>query len=141
MASKAFNAYKEVADKVRTETPHTINKEPIITISSLKPSASKDSKGDQVFYLNSKSNEAIQFTISAGGNLKSARYIDKDAEPGSKAVFLAKDVDKMLALVKDPALGRFAQSIDWSKVVAKDDVAKAEEAEAPEVEEEQEAEM
>lgn len=117
MASKAFNAYKEIADKVRQETPHTIKGESIVTISSLKPSSKKN--GDQIFYMNSKSNEALQFTITANGVLKSAKYIDKAAEKkDEKSVFLAKDIDKMQEIVKDPALKQFASAIDWSKVVA-----------------------
>lgn len=135
MASKAFNAYKEIADKVRQETPHTIKGESIITISSLKPSSKKN--GDQIFYMNSKSNEALQFTITANGVLKSAKYIDKDAEKkDEKSVFLAKDIEKMQEVVKDPALKQFASAIDWSKVVAKEAEAPAPEAETPEAEEE-----
>lgn len=133
MASKAFNAYKEIADKVRQDTPHTAKGEAIITVSSLKPAKAKDNHGEQVFYLNSKSNEALQFTITANGNLKSAKYIDKAAEEGSKATFLAKDIDKMQEVVKDPALKRFAAEMNWEKVVPK-------EAEAPEAEAEVEKE-
>lgn len=116
MASKAFETYKAIADKVRAETPHTINGQSIITVSSLKPAKGKDNHGEQVFYLNSKSDEALQFTITGKGNLKSVRYIDKAAEEGSKDTFLAKDIDKMNEVVKDPALKRFAAEMDWSKV-------------------------
>lgn len=133
MASKAFNAYKEIADKVRKETPHTAKGEAVITVSSLKPAKAKENHGEQVFYLNSKSNEALQFTITANGNLKSAKYIDKAAEEGSKATFLAKDIDKMHEIVKDPALKKFAEEMNWEKVAPK-------EAEAPEAEAEAEAE-
>lgn len=119
MANKAFNVYKEFADKVRQETPRTIKGESIITISSLKPSSKKN--GDQIFYMNSKNNEALQFTITANGVLKSAKYIDKSAEKkDEKAVFLAKDIDKMQEVVKDPALKQFATAINWSKVAAND---------------------
>ena len=133
MASKAFNAYKEIADKVRQETPHTTQGKSIITISSLQPSSKKN--GDQIFYMNSRSNEALQFTITANGVLKSAKYIDKDAEnKDEKSVFLGKDIEKMQEVVKDPALKQFAAAIDWTKVVAKEDP--AQETTAPEAEEE-----
>jgi len=131
MASKAFNTYQEIADKVRKDSPKTVHGDKIITISSLMPVKGKDSHGEQVFYINCKpSEEALQFTITANGNLKSARYIDKSAEEGSKAVFLAKDIDKMKDVVRDSALRKFAEQIDWSKVAAKEDVQAEAQAEA-----------
>ena len=129
MASKAFETYKGIADKVRSETPKTVRGDAIITVSSLKPARTRDNEkytGEQVFYLNSKSNEALQFTITAKGNLKSAKYIDKDQEEGSKSIFLAKDIEKMKEVVKDPALARFASAIDWNKVAVKEDEIEAE---------------
>ncbi len=126
--SKAFETYKAFADEVRANSPHTADGKSIITVSSLKPSTRE--KGDQVFYLNSKSDEAISFTISPGGKLKSATYIDKAAEPGKKNQFVAKDFDKLASIVKDPALSKMAALLDWSKVVPK-------EADAPEVEAEE----
>ena len=116
--SKAFEAYKEFADQVREATPHTTEGKAIITVSSLKPSAQKN--GDQVFYLNSKSNESISFTISPTGKLKSATYIDKAEEKGSKAHFVAKDFDKLASCVKDKALAEMAAKLDWTKAASKE---------------------
>ena len=127
--SKAFETYKAFADQVRAETPHNVNGKPIITVSSLKPSSQKN--GDQVFYLNSKSDESIAFTISPTGKLKSANYIDKEAEQGDKAKFVAKDFDKLASLVKDKALAEMAAKLDWTKATAKEDVEAEVEAEEP----------
>ena len=130
--SKAFETYKAIADEVRANSPKVAaTGENIITISSLMPSKNKNAKGDQIFYLNSKSDESLQFTLSVGGKLKSAKYIDKAAEEGSKMTFLAKDIEKMQEVVKDPALAKFAAQIDWSKA----EPAAEAEAEQSEVEE------
>ena len=127
--SKAFETYKAFADQVRAETPHNVNGKPIITVSSLKPSSQKN--GDQIFYLNSKSDESIAFTISPTGKLKSANYIDKEAEQGDKAKFVAKDFDKLASLVKDKALAEMAAKLDWTKAAVKEDVEAEVEAEEP----------
>lgn len=127
--SKAFETYKAFADQVREATPHNINGKPIITVSSLKPSTQKN--GDQVFYLNSKSDESISFTISPTGKLKSATYIDKEAEKGEKAKFVAKDFDKLASCVKDKALAEMASKLDWTKAAAKEASEQEVEAEEP----------
>ena len=127
--TKAFETYKNFADQVRAEAPHKADGKAIITVSSLKP-AVRGAKGDQVFYLNSKSDESIMFTLSVGGKLKSAKYIDKEAEKGSKENFVAKDYDKLASLVKDPALAKMAALLDWSKAETKEADTPEEEVEA-----------
>lgn len=126
--SKAFETYKAFADQVREETPHNVKGKAVITVSSLKPSSQKN--GDQVFYLNSKSDESISFTISPTGKLKSATYIDKAAEEGKKSTFVAKDFDKLSAVVKDKALAEMAGKLDWTKAAPKE-VAEQESEEPP----------
>lgn len=133
--SKAFETYKVIADEVRENSPKVAaTGENVITVSSLMPSKNQNAKGDQIFYLNSKSGEALQFTLSVGGKLRSAKYIDKTAEEGSKAVFLAKDIDKMHEVVKDPALAKFASQMDWTKVEPAAEAEAEAEAEAAEPE-------
>lgn len=127
--SKAFDTYTQFRDQVKEQTPHTADGKDIITVSSLKPSV-KSKTGDQVFYLNSKSNESILFTISGGGKLKSATYIDKDAEKGEKRNFIAKDYEKLTSVVKDPALAKIAAALDWTKAEQKEAPVQEEEAEA-----------
>lgn len=130
--SKAFDTYKTFRDQVKEQSPHTADGKQIITVSTLKPSTKN--KSDQIFYLNSKSNEAILFTLSIGGKLKSATYIDKDAEEHEKTKFVAKDYDKLVSLVKDPALVKIAANLDWTKTQDKAAEAEAEtevEAEEP----------
>ncbi len=123
--SKAFVAYKEVADLVRAQATHdAADGKAAITVSSLKPSV-RD-KGDQIFYINAKAtNESLQFTLTRNGVMKGATYFVKDAD--TKPVFLAKDIAKMQATVKDTQLKKFAATMDWSKAPVK-------EATAPEVE-------
>ena len=69
---------------------------------------------EDVFSLRNHQSEEVQFALSKNGVLKNATYINW-ASGKPKKEFLAKDIEKLKAVAKDPGLVEMAAKFDWSK--------------------------
>ena len=122
--SKAFDEYAKIRESIKGMGNENVY------VSSLGPSAKVP--GDQIFYINNKSaNESVSVTLSPRGILKKASYIDKNITEGSRTTFIAKDLEKLKATVRDQATYEAAAKMDWTKVPPREqpavEAAKAEE--------------
>ena len=74
---------------------------------------------NQIFSLRNHQNEEVQFALSGNGILKHATYIHwQDKKP--ERTFLAKDLDKLREVAKDPGLVDMAAKFNWEKAPAKE---------------------
>ena len=122
-SSKTFEAYMGIASAVRENAPKGEDGKSDITVSRLNRSTAKGAVfGDQVFYINDKSTkEALQFTLTINGNLKTVKHIDLSDEEKNSVTYIGKDVEKMKSVVKSETLATMAaENVNWEKVPEKE---------------------
>ena len=69
---------------------------------------------EQTFSLRNRQNEQVDFALTNNGVLKHATYIHWN-EKQPERTFLAKDLEKLKEIVRDPGLAEMAGKFDWSK--------------------------